>query len=124
MFELIVGGHFDAAHFLRGYSGKCARIHGHTWKVEVRVRGENPDSAGMLLDFSILKKDMKEITDQMDHMLINDLDAFSVINPTAENISKFIANQFQELAKNYPVKIYSVTVWESPRAAATYYMDR
>ncbi|MDD2497920.1 MAG: 6-carboxytetrahydropterin synthase QueD [Desulfitobacteriaceae bacterium] len=124
MFELVVGEHFDAAHFLRGYTGKCAKVHGHTWQVEIRVRGERLDESGMLVDFSILKKKLREITGVLDHSLINDLDYFTTINPTAENISIYIAQRFQEMMKDVSVKICSVTVWESPRAAAIYYLDR
>lgn len=124
MYELIVGDHFDAAHFLRGYTGKCAKVHGHTWQVEIRVRGDRLDESGMLVDFSILKKKLREITGTLDHSLINDLDYFTTINPTAENISVYIAQRFQEMMKDVSVKICSVTVWESPRAAAIYYLDR
>ena len=124
MYELVVGDHFDAAHFLRGYTGKCAKVHGHTWQVEIRVRGDRLDESGMLVDFSILKNKLREITGTLDHSLINDLDYFTTINPTAENISVYIAQRFQEMMKDVSVKICSVTVWESPRAAAIYYLDR
>ena len=124
MFELVVGEHFDAAHFLRGYTGKCAKVHGHTWQVEIRVQGEKLNECGMLVDFAFLKEKLKKIIGTLDHSLINDLDYFTTINPTAENISVYIAHKFQEMMKDVSVKICSVTVWESPWAAAIYYLDR
>ena len=124
MFELVVGEHFDAAHFLRGYTGKCAKVHGHTWQVEIRVQGEKLNECGMLVDFAFLKEKLKKIIGTLDHSLINDLDYFTTISPTAENISVYIAHKFQEMMKDVSVKICSVTVWESPRAAAIYYLDR
>jgi len=120
MFELVVNGHFDAAHFLKGYQGKCAQIHGHTWKVEVKVRGSQLDQVGMLLDFSLLKARLKEITKKLDHTLINETSEFLHSNPTAENISKYIYDQFHQFTQKYGVRVYSVTIWESPNAAATY----
>lgn len=60
MFELVVGEHFDAAHFLRGYTGKCAKVHGHTWQVEIRVQGEKLNECGMLVDFAFLKEKLKK----------------------------------------------------------------
>lgn len=123
MIELTIRDHFDAAHFLKNYQGKCARIHGHTWEVEVKVRGKELDQIGMLVDFSMLKKNLKEVVERLDHILINDLLPFQDTNPTAENISAYIGNELAGLFKSYPVKLFSVTVWESPRAAATYYPD-
>lgn len=121
MFELTIRDHFDAAHFLKNYQGKCAKIHGHTWEVEVKIQGKELDQIGMMVDFSILKKNLKEIVEKLDHILINDLLHFQETNPTAENISAYIGNELAGLIKTYPVKLFSVTVWESPRAAATYY---
>ena len=121
MFELTVNGHFDAAHYLKSYQGKCAKLHGHTWQVEVRVRGNNLDDKGILIDFSLLKKYLKAVTEQLDHKLINEVEPFNEINPTAENISRYIYDQCQSQLNAHQINVYSVTVWESPRAAATYW---
>lgn len=120
MFELTVHGHFDAAHYLKEYQGKCARVHGHTWRVEVKVRGNTIDQTGMLMDFSLIKKKLRVITDQFDHILLNDLSCFEKMNPTAENISRYIYDDMVKSLAEYKVKVASVTVWESPDAAATY----
>lgn len=120
MFELTVQGHFDAAHYLREYQGKCAGIHGHTWQVEAKVQGNDLDRTGMLVDFSIIKKYLRSITDRLDHVLLNDLTVFREMNPTAENISRFIYQEMTKALEDLPVKVSAVTVWESPGAAATY----
>ncbi|ATW24344.1 6-carboxytetrahydropterin synthase QueD [Candidatus Formimonas warabiya] len=121
MFELTVRGHFDAAHFLRDYQGKCAQIHGHTWQVEAKIRGEKLGTAGMLIDFSLLKSKLKEITNRLDHILLNDFPHFSLVNPTAENISAYIYQEFADSLKENEVEVFAVTVWESTGAAATYF---
>lgn len=123
MYELVVGEHFDAAHFLRGYAGKCAHMHGHSWQVEVRVRGKKLDPIGMAADFSLLKKRLGQVTDGLDHCLLNDLDYFKISNPTAENIAFYLAERYKVLLADLPVTLFSVTVRESPRAAATYYPE-
>ncbi|MEL7567943.1 MAG: 6-carboxytetrahydropterin synthase QueD [Dehalobacterium sp.] len=121
MYELTVHGHFDAAHYLKGYQGKCANIHGHTWQVEAKIRGNDLNQTGMLVDFSLIKNELKAITGQLDHVLINDLTCFRDTNPTAENISRYIYFELTKLLKKYYVRLHSVTVWESPGAAATYF---
>ena len=61
MYEVRVEADFAAAHFLKDYHGKCENLHGHNYKVYVHVRGEVLDNGGMLMDFSILKKNLREI---------------------------------------------------------------
>ncbi len=121
MFELTVGGHFDAAHYLREYKGKCARIHGHTWRVVVKIRGTKIDKTGMLVDFSLVKSKLQEVINLLDHILLNEIPDFSQVNPTAENISQYIYHRLEVSLCDYAVTIFSVTVWESPDTAATYF---
>ena len=115
MYTLIIKEHFDAAHFLENYTGKCANIHGHTWYAEVEIEGENLDKTGMVADFGDVKKIIKSLLP--DHEFLNRVLS---INPTAENLSKhfFMAldNKFKD--KNFRVK--SVTVWESPTCGCRY----
>ncbi|MBM7865318.1 6-carboxytetrahydropterin synthase QueD [Heliobacterium gestii] len=125
MYELIVQTHFDAAHFLRDYPGDCARVHGHTWQVEVTLMGRELDDLGMLIDFKEVKKAVKAICDQLDHRMINEHDYFQHRNPTAENLSCYF---FHELAgwlkANHPhVRVATVRIWESPRASICYRAD-
>jgi len=107
MIKLEYEGHFDAAHYLPNYEGKCANLHGHRWTVKVILVGfSNPDT-GMLMDFTKIK----EIIDKLDHKLLNDI----IKNPTAENIAEWIYNRF-------PRKIViKVELWETPNSKVTYY---
>ncbi len=118
MFELSIRGDFAAAHFLRGYEGKCKNLHGHTWKVELIITGETLDNIGMVCDFAILKKQLKDFLSELDHVYLNELPYFKEINPTTENLAKYI---FDEFPKKYrPVVLKRVTVWESENAGVSY----
>ena len=122
MFEVRVISIFSSAHKLRGYKGKCEELHGHNWKVEVFVVSDNLDKIGMVVDFKELKKALGRILKEMDHKYLNDLSYFSAkggkINPTSENIAKYI---YQKLAaKTKSIKVKKVTVWESDASAASY----
>lgn len=101
---------FQAAHFLREYKGKCEKIHGHTFQVEVEVEAEELDKTGISIDFTKIKEKLSEILP--DHTLLNEVYDFS---PSAENLARHF---FLELKKIFPVK--KVTVWESEDASATY----
>jgi len=122
LYEIQVGAAFEAAHFIDGYAGKCARLHGHNWTVEAVVRGEELDALGMLVDFKILKTELKKILDDFDHRYLNELETFARENPTAENLARKI---FERLAAseifNGTTKLYAVKVHESPNSCVTYY---
>ncbi len=110
---LKVRDRFSAAHFLRGYKGKCEHVHGHTFQVEVEVRAPELDAAGIGIDFTEIKKALAAALP--DHTLLNEVYPF---NPSAENLARHL---FGELKKSYPVR--AVTVWESDDASATYSED-
>lgn len=122
MFEIEVSAAFEAAHFIRGYEGKCARLHGHNWRVEAIVRGEELDNLGMLIDFKILKTELNKILDSFDHRFLNELDTFAEENTTAENLARKI---FKQLANSEifsgSTKLHAVKVHESPNSCVTYY---
>ncbi|MBN1272679.1 MAG: 6-carboxytetrahydropterin synthase [Candidatus Aminicenantes bacterium] len=107
---LKVKDRFQAAHFLREYKGKCEKIHGHTFQVEVQVAVRELGTTGIGIDFSDIKKKLSEILP--DHTLLNDIYTF---NPSAENLARQF---FYDLKKFFPV--LEVTVWESEDASATY----
>ena len=67
MFELKIVSHFAAAHQLAMVAKKCENLHGHNWKVEVCVKGDRLNNAGVLVDFGILKGYVKEIMGRLDH---------------------------------------------------------
>ena len=122
MFELIVDTDFAAAHYLRGYQGRCESLHGHNWKVRVRLQADELDKLGMVMDFADVKKLVNETLHELDHACLNDLRAFAEANPTTENIAQFI---YRELAAKLPshVRVSRVTAWETDRCGATYSED-
>jgi 6-pyruvoyltetrahydropterin/6-carboxytetrahydropterin synthase len=117
MFELMVEDSFDAAHALRNYSGPCENLHGHTWKVQVFLQGDQQDEIGILEDFKNIKQALAAVLKEFDHTLLNDLKSFSAENPSSENISKTIF----KLIKNKIALVKKVTVWESPSTYAAYW---
>ena len=122
MYEISVRAAFEAAHFLAGYEGKCSRLHGHNWTVEAIVRGERLDRLGMLVDFSVLKSELKRILDLFDHRFLNELEFFETENPTAENLARKIFKRLSMSEIFYgSVKLQAVKVYESPNSCVTYY---
>jgi 6-pyruvoyltetrahydropterin/6-carboxytetrahydropterin synthase len=121
MYELTIKTHFDAAHSLTGYPGECARLHGHTFKVDVIVEGEALNSIGIVYDFKDLKDRVREILDRFDHRHINEIPPFDETTPTAENLANYL---YYELQKNgrFPagVNVKQVNVWESDSACISY----
>lgn len=117
-YEVTVIKEFAAAHMLNNYPGDCSRVHGHTWKVELVVVGEELDDIGMHVDFRYLKEILNQIIAEYDHTYINDIPPFNKINPTAENMAKIIYGKATILLKGYKVKL--VRLWESPSAYITY----
>ena len=121
MFEVTVQQTFAAGHALRNYRGKCENVHGHNYRIEVKVQGEQLDSIGLLVDFVELKRVMKEVIEYLDHQFINDLKPFDKINPSAENIAKFFHDRISEgLHTDTPVAVAEVKVWETDTSSAVY----
>lgn len=121
MYELTVKSEFEAAHFLRNYSGKCARLHGHNWIVEAIACGSELNELGILIDFKILKAELNKVLDVFDHQYLNELEMFAQKNPSAENLAKEI---FDKLAASEifagTTKLSAVRVYESPKSCVTY----
>lgn len=120
MFQVSVRQHFDAAHYLRGYRGKCENLHGHRFEVVARVNVEKLDDKGLAFDFVVLKDYLREITGKLDHTCINDLPPFTEDNASSENIALFIYNGLAERLQRSPAKLAVVEVWESPENCITY----
>jgi 6-pyruvoyltetrahydropterin/6-carboxytetrahydropterin synthase len=121
MYELKVVTDFAAAHQLKMVAEKCENLHGHNWKIEVCVAGENLNNAGVLIDFGELKQYVSEIIARLDHKFLNELDYFNDDNPpSSENIARYIADALQSMIDNSDVKVVRVTSWESENACATY----
>jgi 6-pyruvoyltetrahydropterin/6-carboxytetrahydropterin synthase len=121
MFEVCIEHTFSAGHALRNYHGKCENVHGHNYKVHVVVRGETLDEAGMLADFVELKKLLRAVSEPLDHVFLNDMEPFTTLNPSAENIAWYICEKMQEgLDQENPVEVAEVKVWETDIQFATY----
>jgi 6-pyruvoyltetrahydropterin/6-carboxytetrahydropterin synthase len=122
MFEVSVDETFSAGHALRGYKGKCENPHGHNYKVRVTLEGEGLDSIGLLFDFVHLKQVLHRLINTMDHRYLNDQAPFNEINPSAENIAKYLYDETSQKMRgmeNAP-RLASVTVWETDTTFATY----
>ena len=120
MFEVSVQETFAAAHFLRGYKGKCERLHGHNYRVEITVAGEKLDSIGMLHDFVEIKRELRKLLERVDHYNLNDIPPFDgAVNTTAENLAFYFWTEMQK-ALGDAVNVSQVRVWETDTAVATY----
>jgi 6-pyruvoyltetrahydropterin/6-carboxytetrahydropterin synthase len=107
---------FDAAHYLPEYNGKCEHLHGHTYKLVVKVEG-TPDHEGMVLDFVQFKKTVRDrVVDKLDHTLLNDL----LPQPSAENIAVWVWKQLEQVLKGPNYHLYEVQVWETRTSGVVY----
>jgi 6-pyruvoyltetrahydropterin/6-carboxytetrahydropterin synthase len=122
MYEVSVDESFAAAHSLRNYHGKCEDLHGHNYKVRVTLAGKELDASGLLYDFVHLKQVIQGVIRSLDHKYLNELKPFDALNPSAENIARYIYDETakQLLKSANGTGVASVTVWETDTAAATY----
>jgi len=120
MFEVSVEYTFAAGHALRGYKGKCENVHGHNYKVQLVVAGEQLDATGLLMDFVEVKKNIKELVERLDHRFLNDVSPFDKLNPSAENIAKYFSDELEPFVLNRGLRLHAVTIWETDTTAATY----
>jgi 6-pyruvoyltetrahydropterin/6-carboxytetrahydropterin synthase len=124
MYELTVERGFSSGHFLRNYKGKCENPHGHNYKVRITLRGEKLDAAGLLLDFRDLKQVMHPVIERLDHQMLNDLEPFTTLNPSAENLAKYFYDETnRQLAEmtGGRVSVKDCTIFETDTTTATYY---
>jgi 6-pyruvoyltetrahydropterin/6-carboxytetrahydropterin synthase len=123
MFEVTVEDSFAAGHYLRNYKGKCENPHGHNYRVRLTLAGKDLDKAGLLLDFKDMREVMKHVIERLDHQMINDVEPFTSLNPSAENLAKYFydeANLRLEHATNGRVRVKNVTVFETDTTTASY----
>lgn len=123
MYEVTVEDTFSSGHYLRNYKGKCERPHGHNYRVRVTLSGEELDHAGLLLDFKDLKEVLRPVINYLDHQMMNELEPFTVINPSAENIAKYFFDQTNVHLSGVTsgrVRVKDVTIWETDTTTARY----
>ncbi|HTX39515.1 MAG TPA: 6-carboxytetrahydropterin synthase QueD [Bryobacteraceae bacterium] len=124
MFEVTIEETFAAGHALRNYRGKCENVHGHNYRCQVTLAGAELDSIGLLVDFVELKKVVHSVLDRMDHQWLNDFPPFDKLNPSAENMAKYIYDEVAEgLRSQKTVRVGAVRLWETDTASATYRPD-
>jgi len=120
MYQLFTEEHFDAAHYLPNYHGKCEKLHGHRFKVVARLEAAKLDETGLAYDFAQLKQHLREILAQFDHTCLNDVPPLDKIGPSSENIAATIYDALQPRLSSSPVKLVNVEVWESPTTGVSY----
>jgi 6-pyruvoyltetrahydropterin/6-carboxytetrahydropterin synthase len=131
MYEISVEKHIDAAHYLRDYKGKCENLHGHRYRIVVKVSAEKLNEIGLAYDFADLKKHLGEILERYDHTCLNDVKPFDKINPSAENLAATIYKELKkslERARDERAKLVNVgapelsavEVFETPEQGVEY----
>ncbi len=123
MYQISVEQHFDAAHFLRGYQGKCEALHGHRFRVVAKVESSRLDDIGMAYDFTALKRHLGDILSRFDHTCLNEVAPFDEINPSSENIAAAVYEELKPKLAGAPVSISCIEVWESPQSGVAYSPD-
>jgi len=124
MYEVTVEDSFAAGHYRRDYKGKCENPHGHNYKVRVTLTGAALDKAGLLLDFKDLKEVMKHVIDRLDHQMLNEIEPFIQLNPSAENLARYFYDQTNGRLKSLTsgrVAVKDVTIWETDTTTARYW---
>jgi 6-pyruvoyltetrahydropterin/6-carboxytetrahydropterin synthase len=125
MFEVTIEETFAAGHALRNYHGKCENVHGHNYRCQVTVEGEQVDQIGLLVDFVELKRVVHSVLDRLDHVWLNDFPPFDTLNPSAENIAKYIHDEvLAGLGNREGVRLALVKLWETDTSSATYRLAR
>jgi 6-pyruvoyltetrahydropterin/6-carboxytetrahydropterin synthase len=118
MYRIKVQSRFSSAHNLRGYRGKCEELHGHNWQVAAVVRADDLGDAGMVLDFKELKELLNGALSELDHKYLNEIEYFKEVNPTSENIARYI---YEKILERRPdLDLEEVTVYETDTSSATY----
>ena len=124
MYEVTVEAGFSSGHYLRNYHGRCENPHGHNYKVRVTLIGATLDQTGLLLDFKMLKQVMRPVIDRIDHQMLNDLEPFTTLNPSAENLAHYFWEQTNEQLAEMTagrVRVKDCTIWETDTTSATFY---
>ena len=122
MFHIHATTHFSAAHHLTGYDGNCSNIHGHNWRIKACLEAECLDDIGISIDFRTLKKSLNKLVQEMDHAYLNDLSVFRDINPTSEQIARYLYKQLQSrFDDTEQTRVVSVEVAENETSAVVYF---
>lgn len=121
MYEVEVSGWFAAAHQLRLLNGNMEPLHGHNWQVRVGFAGSALDGMSVLADFTVIKPALDAILARWHDRLLNELEDFAGINPSAEVVARRIAEKLAGVAGG--VRLAYVAVEEAPGCVARYRPD-
>ena len=120
MYEATVRRSFSAAHSLKEIGGKCEKLHGHNFVIEISVASSTLNREGLVIDFRTVKNWADQTLEELDHSCLNDVPVFHDKNPSAENIAHYIFRRMEEQAATAGIHVSRVTVWESENAKVTY----
>lgn len=121
MYTVSVQAHYDSAHFLRNYEGKCERLHGHRYVVEVAVQTSELNDAGIAFDFVELKRHLRRLANELDHQNLNDLPQFDGLETSAEIQARYFYEQLRSLLPDdLGQGLLYARVWETPTQWAQY----
>lgn len=121
MYTVCVQAHYDAAHFLRSYEGKCHQLHGHRYVVEAVLETPDLDDSGLAYDFSDLKRELRGLAEELDHTNLNDLPQFQEVETSAENQARWFYDALRDrLPEHLREGLVHIRVWESPHQWAQY----
>lgn len=113
IYKLVVIFYFSAAHKLDGYNGKCANLHGHNYKLELEVTGQQVNNIGLVVDSEKIKRQAKQIIAELDHKYLNELPMFAGVETSAENIAKYLYQQCSQGLNDEVATVSAVTLWEN-----------
>ncbi|WDP83780.1 MAG: 6-carboxytetrahydropterin synthase QueD [Desulfobacter sp.] len=120
VYEIYVKDHFAASHALKGYGGICSKIHGHNWTVEAWIQCTRLNKLGIGINFKDVKHVIRDVLDKLDHTTLNEIMEFGSINPTAENLAKFVYGELSRRLNTEHIKVNKIMVFESPECGAAY----
>ncbi len=121
MFEISSEMSFSAAHHLNDYQGPCENVHGHNWLVRATIRSNELNTIGIAIDFKILRSLLSEVLDELDHCNLNKLFDTQKLNPSSENIARYIYKQLQEKITEPNCTVHRIDVFETPGNCASYF---
>jgi 6-pyruvoyltetrahydropterin/6-carboxytetrahydropterin synthase len=124
MFSITVDETIAAAHRLPQHAGQCHHLHGHNWRIQVTAAARELDEQGMVLDFAVLKKNLRDVCALLDHKMINDIPPFDRLPPTAEHLAQWIWRQMTDRLTEPRVHIGGVKVWETDRNLCEFTPDQ
>ncbi len=121
MYEITSEAHFSAAHRLLNYDGPCENLHGHNWQVKASVKCSELDSAGIGIDFKVLRNHLKEIVKQFDHKDLNVVLKQENLNPSSENLARYIFQRLKGKLEGSGCMVSRLEICETPGNCAAYY---